>query len=435
MAILALGALAGGLGAIGRAQAHGVFPEVERVALHPADARVLAVQTSFGLAVTRDAGATWGWVCREAFGALETEDPPLVVTRDGALLTPLFVGLRRGERMGCGWAAPAGPVGEAVVIDVDRDPSGPDSYLAVTSAGGRPNAVHRTTDGGLTWAPTGPSLGAVLFESIRVAPSDARVVYLAGATVGPSREVRVFRSEDGGAGFRAWPVSLPSGTRNVRLLAVHPSVPMRLFAAAVGDVPRLLVSEDGGETFSVLDVGAPVGGVAFLEDGTAFAAAAAPIGLLRSDDGGRSFAPVGSVRDARCVAARGDALLVCANPFLDGFALGESGDRAATFRPILQLSQIDRALTCGPDDTTVRACMPLEPALRAITQVPASPSGCAVGGDRVGAARSSAVGWAWLLAVGAGLARWSRGRSSRRSRRRPAWGRDDGRAVWEGRRR
>lgn len=366
------------------ARAHGTFPEVEQLALAPSDPSLLVAQTSFGLAVSRDGGASWGWVCSQVFAALETEDPRVLVGTDGAIVVGVFAGLFRGERAGCAWSVPAGAPDGEVVIDLDRDATDPSRVYAITSSGGRPNGLYRSVDGGAAWSAVGDPIDTVLFESVRVAPSEPSRLYAIGATSGAAREIRMYRSDDGGTSWRSWTFVPPVAARNARLLGVSPADPDVLFARALADagVPEtLLRSDDGGASWAEVSRFDAVTAVAFSAPGTTWIAARAE-GLWRSDEG-RSPVRVEGVSDVRCVLVRAGELWVCANEFVDGFAIGRSADGGATFEPVMHVQAVTATIACDPGDSTSIECVAREDWLRSVTQVGrTTASGCSVGRGR-----------------------------------------------------
>jgi photosystem II stability/assembly factor-like uncharacterized protein len=146
------------------------------------------------------------------------------------------------------------------------DPSNPDALLAgmwdfrrkgwtFRSGGDVPTAasgsgMHRSTDGGKTWKPmTSAShrgLPAAPWGRVEVvyAPSDPKVVY----AVIESKDAGLYRSADGGATWEARDKSQMMVWRPFYFarLIVDPTNPNRLFKPDLG----LIVSEDGGRSFA-----------------------------------------------------------------------------------------------------------------------------------------------------------------------------------------
>jgi len=359
------------------AQAHGRFPQITHLDAAPDGAGELTVTATFGL-LTGDENGRFDWLCREVLGATETEDPIFVRMGDGSLLGATFHGLERSTDGGCSWQTPAGAPDGGIFIDISRDPSDPMVALAVTSAGGQTNTVYRTTDGGATFAPTGDPVAEVLFERVRVAPSDGSRIYLSGATpaaAGSARAIWIYRSDDGGIGFTAQPVAGYDGARNLRLLAVDPADPDHLWARVVrdetmaGSSDALVTSHDGGLTFETLLTMANLGGFALSADGSqawvgahpddesGFTPSGPERGLWRSTDGGVTFLPVRDDLSVRCITAVGETLHVCADDSVDPFALGTSSDGGESFDPLLRLADIHGQVSCASDSPAATQCV------------------------------------------------------------------------------
>ncbi len=405
------------LDAAPRALANGRFPQSSQIVFHPRDARVISARTTFGLVVTHDGGATWSWVCEEALEFRRTEDPPIARMGDGSTLVSLFAGLHRGTPDDCSFTKPDATLGAAVVIDNCVDPSNVDRAYALTSSGGRENQPWRSDDDGATWTPVGaPFEASILFETIEVAPSAPSRLYLTGAVPPTSTAPRapfVFRSSDGGLTWERFAFALEltgvQRDKNIFISAVDPVDPDRVYLRVSGDPDdRLLVSDDGGATFREVLRMPLLRGFARSDDGATVYAGSDVRGLHRSTDRGETFAPVsGGIERVNCLALRGDELWACGNDYVDGFTLGRSRDRGATFEPVLRFKFIAGVPECAPDSPVTALCGPRFPALRAMFDpggavdagVPADAGGGADAGviDAGGAAsrdagRAAAVG-------------------------------------------
>ncbi|MBW2465649.1 MAG: hypothetical protein JRH11_28650 [Deltaproteobacteria bacterium] len=235
------------------AQAHGRFPATGEVAFHPTDPNVILLRTTFGLLATDDGGGVFRWVCPAAIGARMTEDPHITIAADGGFVVGLFDGLSRGTGGGCDWDFPSTELTDRVVIDVTRGSDG--TLYALTSDGAAPNGVHRSLDEGLSWTATNDAIDPILFETIRVAPSDPSQIYLTGAyppTADTPRRPFVYHSADGGVTWDSVAFTdFRADDRNVYVLGVDPTDSGRIMVRVRGDFSdRVYVSEDSGQTFS-----------------------------------------------------------------------------------------------------------------------------------------------------------------------------------------
>jgi hypothetical protein len=113
------------------AAANGRFPETNQLVVEPGNPDHVIVRATFGLLVTRDRGASWDFICEEAFGPQNT-DPPVAVLPGGVLLLALDTGISRSDERGCTFA-PALGIGPGVV-DISAALGDPGVAFAVTQA-------------------------------------------------------------------------------------------------------------------------------------------------------------------------------------------------------------------------------------------------------------------------------------------------------------
>ena len=336
------------------AKAHGRFPEAGFLVFHPTDPAMIVARTSYGLLVTRDGGAEWRWICQPAVGGSIFEDPTVVITSEGDLIAGVLRGMRRGSAMGCVWEYPDPDLAGRYAIDTVRDPSDAMRLLTITSSGDVDNHVWASGDEGVSWEITSEPMPDILFDTIRIAPSDASVVYLSGAipedrVAMTPRQVFVSVSTDGGARFTHHPFVTVELEENVQLLGVDPADPMRLYAATVSEEDeRLVVSEDGGMSFRELLVLPEVRGFAQSADGeTVWVGGDRNSGLHRSDDHGERYARTATPIQILCLGLHDDGTLwACADQPLDDFTIGRSRDQGASFEPVLVSRDILGPVPC-----------------------------------------------------------------------------------------
>lgn len=345
------------------AMGHGRFPEAGRVAFHPTDTNVILVRATFGFLATDDDGATWRWICPTVTGARWTEDPAITIASDGSFIIGAFDGLARGVSGGCDWDFPSTDLVDEVVIDVDRTGDASTLY-ALTSSGGRDNGVFSSGDGGATWTATNAAIDPILFETLRVAPSDASRIYLTGAyppTAETLRRPFVYASDDSGVTFTSVPFTdFRDGDRNVYLLGVDPTNAQRMFIRVRADADdRVYESVDAGMTFIERLSLPSVDAFAWSDDGaTIWIGGRADTGLHRSIDGGTSFTLLRDDIAVGCLGVRGDELFVCADNYVDGYGLGRSSDGGMTFDPLLVFDDIPGIVQCTPGADTIAVCEP-----------------------------------------------------------------------------
>lgn len=356
------------------AHAHGRPPVVGQVRFHPTDPDFVLARATWGLVLTEDGGASWRWICAAVTGIDPTrEDPATLVAPDGALLVAGFAGLSRSTPERCDFEF-VEELRDVYVIDLHARLGDPSTIWAVVTDGAGPDRVHRSDDGGLSFSPLGPPIDNVLLERVRVAPSDAMRVYLSGAiparsgaidagvevdggvvndggTVTLPRRAFFLRSLDGGSSYEPILMFLEGEERNVHLLAVDPTnadrVLVRMTRRSIDPLPeRVLLTEDGGDTWTTAMSARWISGGEFTADGaTAYVTSTNLDGLWRSDDAGRSFAQVQTL-SMPCLGVRDGEVWTCVDELRDGFAMGRSSDRGVTLEPVLRFDDIGELPDC-----------------------------------------------------------------------------------------
>ncbi|HEY0989168.1 MAG TPA: hypothetical protein VGD80_19000, partial [Kofleriaceae bacterium] len=212
---------------------HAGLPESERIVrivVHPkSSATVYACvpgklwsdSNDRGLYKTTDGGKTWSLVLKGSNGSTGCSSVSMDPRNPDVLLAGMWDFRRKG------WTFRSGGDGPSVA-----------------SASG----LYRSGDGGRTWAPITASKGlpATPWGRVEVvhAPSDSRILY----ALIESKSSALFRSSDGGATWEQRDASQMMVWRPFYFarLIVDPTNPNRLFKPDL----RLIVSEDGGRSFS-----------------------------------------------------------------------------------------------------------------------------------------------------------------------------------------
>jgi photosystem II stability/assembly factor-like uncharacterized protein len=222
-------------------------------------------------------------------------------------------------------------LGLTLILPLTADPSGVDPaffqdlrwrligpfrggrVLAVTGVPGRPErfyfgavngGVWETSDAARTWRPIfdGQSIGSI--GAIAVAPKDPRVLYVGSGEADMRSDIAqgdgVYRSADGG---RTWAHLGLDDTQQIGRILVDPADPDRVFVAALGhpygpNEGGLYRSDDAGASWThvsgdrrIWGRGWYFGGVS-VEPADADVVYALNVSLYRSQDGGKTFAPV-----------------------------------------------------------------------------------------------------------------------------------------------
>jgi len=329
------------------ASANGRFPAAQHVLVGPGDDdRVIALRVTFGLVLSADHGASFHWVCEEALGYGGTAyDPTTAIDNRARVHAGLWNGAKIVAADRCGVTSTATLAGESVRdFDTTRDGA---TIFAVTTTGfvETTNHVYRSDDGDTFTALAG--LPGTQLETVEVAASDGKRVYVSGLQLSP-RKVVVQRSDDAGATLRA--LSFPhEDALGAYIAGIDRDDPDTFYVRVLVDAAGvrstiLLRSSDGGGSFVELvrSKGLMLG---FANDGDALYYGGPDDGLHRSLDRGKTWSRLGDAR-VRCLRAHKATLWICGTEETDGYALAKSTDRGATITPVLQFGRIKGPPTC-----------------------------------------------------------------------------------------
>jgi hypothetical protein len=380
------------------ARANGRFPAANQLALTPADPGLLVLRTTFGIVVSHDGGITWDWICESAvgFGGAE-EDPAIGVLyrslASSTLVVATATGLAVSPDTGCSWTS----ADSRSFLDVAVRPQNSAGAVALSpwvqtfGDGGQvtvtPATLLATTDYGATWTLQGTPLPAAIHPTtVDVAASDSHRIYVGGAdlTSGVPQGALLKSVDDG----QTWtegviPLALDNET-NVLIAGIDPTNADRVYLRVLGAYGvRLVVTDDGGQTSrTLLTLQVPMLGFALSPDGSTVYAGG-PDGLRVASSSDWKFSMVTNL-PIGCLAANAELLYACSSEmFVNGFALGASSTKGASFRPILYFDQIRGPLQCASDATAAQ-CVAQWPALTPIIEPDgggASPAGDDGGGD------------------------------------------------------
>jgi hypothetical protein len=277
------------------------------------------------------------------------------------LFATTFTGLRVSRDGGCSFTTataelPADAPGRIADLWVDAIDIGSTGEIWVATADAtKPNDVLRSTDGGVTFVSRGMSSPVMWWNSVVVAPSDAKHVYVSGYQVANAPPTaQVLSTTDGGDHWM--PASLVGvqvpGTPVVTVAAVDPMDPQRVYIVSVGANgvgDRLYRSTDGGASFhEALATTQAIGSVVIRDALTVLVVSKdGKEGMYRSTDGGVSFGAAATTPQLGCLGKRPDGTLVgCApNWEPDFMAVGRSDD-AAQWQKIFRFVELDGPLAC-----------------------------------------------------------------------------------------
>jgi hypothetical protein len=342
------------------ARANGRLPGATGLAIHPTDERQLLLGLTYGLALTRDGGASWTWMCEQQIeGNGGDVDPSIIITGDGTLVVLSLTngGVLVSRDDGCSFERATGPLYGQRGVDLTLDTSRPGRVLALTSTilevvDRRPrfhNVLAQSLDHGRSWEVLAELPDDFSPETVEVAPSDGDRIYLSGTAAADPLQGIVERSDDGGHRWVRSTVQLPKGSGSLFLSGIHPHDPDRLWfrVPGRGDIygvlpARLWVTTDAGATFTPLgDTKGGMLGFAVSPDGerVAFGGPLDGLFLVAAD----ASAPPAKVSDMQvsCLRWQSSGLYACALEPASAYSLGYAAEPTRGFVPLWQ-----RANTC-----------------------------------------------------------------------------------------
>lgn len=424
------------------AHANGRIPGATGLAIHPHDERQMLLGLSFGLALTRDGGASWTWMCEQQIeGNGSDVDPSIIMTDDGSLVVLSLTngGVLVSRDDGCSFERALGPLQGNRGVDLTLDPSQPGRVLALMSTiievleGGVPryrNFLAHSLDHGRRWTILAELPDDMLGETIELAPSDPKRIYVSGTANADPLQGIVLRSDDGGLTWKRNTVRLPKGSGSLFISGIHPSDPDRLWfrVPGRGDIygalpAKLWLSTDGAASFvPISETEAGMLGFAISPDGDRVAFGG-PLDGLFVAPADASAAPL-KVSDVRvsCLRWNANGLYVCGGEPVDPYTLGFAAEPTAGFVPLWRRANTCRP-ACTPEASLERNCRgpweTIAPLLSADTAVcdapdivaaPAPAAAAADGGSghsvqptsgcsTFPSSRVSAAWWMWLVAL------------------------------------
>jgi hypothetical protein len=359
------------------ARANGRYPLATQLVRAPNDASYLALRSTFGILQSFDTAATWSWICEQAAGYSDIQDPTIALTGDGTLLVG-SESIHATRDRGCNFGAPDFPASS--VTDLAVDPSRPERVVALSATtrgdAGVINKLLESLDNGQTWAPLGtPITDGFIGGTLDVAPP-ARI-YVSGR-YGPGQAATLERSDDAGMTWLRQPIDA-AGTAFPYIAAVDRTTGDRVYVRTAGsDSDGVFVTNDAGRTWTqVFATRGGILGFALAPDSQSVAVGGPTAGIHVANISDYQFQPASQV-GAFCLSWSSEGLYVCAKEGGDGFTLGRSTDRGATFAKVLQLPSLV-PLACPTASTTGSTCAPVWPPIAALIGADAGPDASKTG--------------------------------------------------------
>jgi len=332
-----------------QSRANGAFPDSTQVLL-PEDApQRMYLGTNFGVLVSDDSGARWTLSCEAAIGTAGAMYQ--LGWAQGQLFGATLEGVASTQDGACSWSASA-TQGFAAPSDVFVDRAGRRVFAiareGLGDGGQAPPSLWISSDGAATFSRAYDAPAGAFLNGVESAQSDPSRLYAAELQFDPAAHAYLLRSDDGGAHWQRFDLTGVAGEDAVRIAAVDPLDPDRLFLreSAPNGRDALLISEDGGATVrKAKSLSFPMTAFLLRADGDLVVTTNVGEAWLSHDRGAtfeRRLWP-----HVRRLAERGGALFAATSHLQDGFALARSDDGGKTWLPLMDLRSLCGVLGCG----------------------------------------------------------------------------------------
>jgi len=357
------------------AHANGRLPGATGLALHPTDEQQLLLGLTYGLALSRDGGSSWTWMCEQQIeGNGGDVDPSIVMTGDGSLVVLSLTngGVLVSRNEGCAFERAMGPLQGHRGVDLTLDPSQYGRVLALTSTiievveAGYPryrNLLAQSLDHGSSWEVLAELPDDFSAETVEVAASDADRIYVSGTAAADPLQGIVERSDDGGLSWTRTTAELPYGSGSLFVSGIHPNDPDQLWfrVPGRGDIYGVLPaslwrSTDGAASFEqVGDTQGGMLGFAVSPDGDRVAFGGPLDGLFVAP--ADASEPPSKISEQRvsCLRWQSSGLYVCGLEPSDPYSLAYAAEPTEGFVPLWHRANTCRE-ACSPPSPLERNC-------------------------------------------------------------------------------
>ncbi len=375
--------------------ANGRPPRTATITFRPGNESEILAGTSFGLLVSKDAGASWRWMCEDALPYGGMYDPDYAVLTSGTFFATTFEGLKE-NRDGCIFDATVlapPPMGKTTCDRRSTTCSndlatcttncccdlkffstiarGPDNALYVAAAEKTDGNVYKSIDEGLSFPTSSmPGLAGDWWQSLEVAPSNAQRLYLAGYRFvsnpggGSTKVFLLFTSTDGGGTWNPLPITdftLMSNS-TLEIAGIDKANPLTVYARvtlednAISDA--LYRSTNGGANWTRI-LGKPTvqGSIAFVARANGDIVAGTDTqGSFKSSNGGTNWTPLTGAPHINCLVENSAGeVWACTQNYgnpqvpMDGFGIMKSTD-LVSWTGVLKYQEIAAPVAC-PETT------------------------------------------------------------------------------------
>jgi hypothetical protein len=312
----------------------------------------LVIATSFGLVSSSNQGRTWSWMCEQS--ATFYSRRHWQAANGSTLYVLAWQGLASSDDGGCSWRRPARdqPLLEHDVLPHPRDPNRLWLLAGTRTSAGRPSyAVYESADGAR-------SFGAPLFTlppdadpaNLMVAPSEPDRVFLAMYRRGPPGRNQIARSDEHAGQWSINDVTGLDDRASLRLLAVDPTDPRRVYIALGGGMDEsFAVSHDGGRSATItLATRGRITGFLRQTSGTIWLAAQANAQgtAYTSTDNGATFQRQSGLASPGSFAEQGERVYALSSNLEGRATLFASPAGETSFAPVMRMDEIVATTAC-----------------------------------------------------------------------------------------
>jgi hypothetical protein len=351
----------------GPALGNGRAPATSDIRVHSGTGELLA-GTTFGLTVSTDDGASWGWVCESAIGYGGTFDPDYEWSPSGAVFVTSFQGLRVAKDR-CSFEATG--LADRYIAAITF---GSDGALYAAANDDQGSRIYRSADQGVSF----PQVSAIsplfknydAWQSLEVAPSAPTQVYLAGirAAANQPRQFLFYHSIDSALTFVAKPLTGVTTAANstIEIAGVSYTDPkvvyLRVLAENGSTGDAIYRSSNSGDTWTKVLAKADSLKAFVVRRSGEVIAATPTLGAFRSSDG-LTFTPIAAAPRLSCLTERADGMLFgCTQNYGtpgDDAGIMKSAD-ATTWSKVLRYQDIQSPVACAPGSEQKVTCEALE---------------------------------------------------------------------------
>jgi hypothetical protein len=292
--------------------------------------------------------------CAEGFGAGVAGVPGVFFEQADSLLLSVYSGTSRTSDRACTLQPAAGLVGTSFGSMV-QDLTSPNRVYVTSRTTEATAALFVSEDYARSWSPRFTNHVDEYYDSLLVAPSDARRLYASGRRLDRVQKKLQYLSSvslDAGETWRDTPF-----VTKLTPFAVHPRTADVVFAYESTDtletVFRILRSDDMGSTYASILEGVPQPlALTASSAGTSLwlglSGAGGQGGLYRSEDDGMHFERVhaDTVQQASCLAERQGRLWLCANMAPNQSGVWFSDDEGDSFQKFMTFADVTDPVPC-----------------------------------------------------------------------------------------